>query len=271
MREEKSFSQRAFSIYTDIRKLQDKAQTSYTLSTRRLRFGYEQQFARSTLRICFGMIREEHAVERELQLCGYFCIITSGYYTLPLEDDTKVSSLNFNRDFLTAEWIRVSEFSGPYTQLHVSSQRELEVAAKLLKGDYLHRAIVLEEDITISNLTEPYFDRLEYDCYIKGSYTENGEEKHHKITLEHATAPLINENVGTIDGIDILGTVNGKEEASGEDTCFGAFARKNYGAIQNCRIVGTTNSFNEIIRSRIEGSAEYFGGFAGHNYGYITH
>ncbi|EKC77492.1 hypothetical protein OBE_00324, partial [human gut metagenome] len=46
--EEKSFSQRAFSIYTDIRKLQDKAKTSYTLSTRRLRFGYEQQFSRST-------------------------------------------------------------------------------------------------------------------------------------------------------------------------------------------------------------------------------
>ena len=41
LREEKSFSQRAFSIYTDIRKLQDKAKTSYTLSTRRLRFGYE--------------------------------------------------------------------------------------------------------------------------------------------------------------------------------------------------------------------------------------
>ena len=77
LREEKSFSQRVFSIYTDIRKLQDKAKTSYTLSTRRLRFGYEQQFARSTLRTCFGMIREEHAVERELQLCGYFCIITS--------------------------------------------------------------------------------------------------------------------------------------------------------------------------------------------------
>jgi len=38
---EKSFSQRAFSIYTGIRKLQDKAKTSYTLSTRRLRFGYE--------------------------------------------------------------------------------------------------------------------------------------------------------------------------------------------------------------------------------------
>ena len=40
LREEKSFSQRAFSIYMDIRKLQDKAKTSYTLSTRRLRFGY---------------------------------------------------------------------------------------------------------------------------------------------------------------------------------------------------------------------------------------
>ena len=30
LREEKSFSQRFFSIYTDIRKLQDKAKTSYT-------------------------------------------------------------------------------------------------------------------------------------------------------------------------------------------------------------------------------------------------
>ena len=34
LREEKSFSQRAFSIYTDIRKLQDKAKTSYTLSNK---------------------------------------------------------------------------------------------------------------------------------------------------------------------------------------------------------------------------------------------
>lgn len=32
LREEKFFSQRTFSIYTDIRKLQDKAKTSYTLS-----------------------------------------------------------------------------------------------------------------------------------------------------------------------------------------------------------------------------------------------
>ena len=36
-----NYTQRAFSVYTDIRKLQDKAKTSYTLSTRRLRFGYE--------------------------------------------------------------------------------------------------------------------------------------------------------------------------------------------------------------------------------------
>ena len=31
---------KGFSVYTDIRKLQDKAKTSYTLSTRKLRFGY---------------------------------------------------------------------------------------------------------------------------------------------------------------------------------------------------------------------------------------
>ena len=32
LREKKSFSQRVFSIYMDIRKLQDKAKTSYTLT-----------------------------------------------------------------------------------------------------------------------------------------------------------------------------------------------------------------------------------------------
>lgn len=56
LREEKFFSQRVFSIYTDIRKLQDKVKTSYTLSTRRLRFGYEQQFSGSTSGAYFGMV-----------------------------------------------------------------------------------------------------------------------------------------------------------------------------------------------------------------------
>ena len=50
---------KGFFVYTDIRKLQDKAKTSYTLSTRRLRFGYEQQFSRSTPRACFGVVGEE--------------------------------------------------------------------------------------------------------------------------------------------------------------------------------------------------------------------
>ena len=59
MRKENPFSQRAFSIYADIRKLQDKAKTSYTLSTRRLRFGYEQHFSRSTSGTCFGVVGEE--------------------------------------------------------------------------------------------------------------------------------------------------------------------------------------------------------------------
>ena len=45
LREEKSFSQRALSISTDIHKLQDKAKTSYTLSTRRLRFAMNNSLA----------------------------------------------------------------------------------------------------------------------------------------------------------------------------------------------------------------------------------
>ena len=46
LREEKSFSQRAFSIFTD----------SYTLRTRRLRFGYEQQFSRSSPGAYYRMV-----------------------------------------------------------------------------------------------------------------------------------------------------------------------------------------------------------------------
>ena len=70
LREEKSFSQRVFSIDTDVRKLQDKAKTSYTLSTRRLRFGYEQQFSRSTPRACFGVVGEELTAYLILEMAG---------------------------------------------------------------------------------------------------------------------------------------------------------------------------------------------------------
>ena len=70
LRGEKSFSQRAFSIYTDIRKLQDKAKTSYTLSTRRLRFGYEQQFSRSTPRAYYGVVGEELTAYLILEMAG---------------------------------------------------------------------------------------------------------------------------------------------------------------------------------------------------------
>ena len=57
------FFSKGVSIYTDIRKLQDKAKTSYTLSTRRPWFGYEQQFSRSTPGACFGVVGEELAIE----------------------------------------------------------------------------------------------------------------------------------------------------------------------------------------------------------------
>ena len=55
---------KGFFDFTDIRKLQDKAKTSYTLSTRRHLFGYEQQFSRSTPGACFGVVGEELTIER---------------------------------------------------------------------------------------------------------------------------------------------------------------------------------------------------------------
>ncbi|RGY03224.1 hypothetical protein DXA57_02800 [Blautia sp. OF03-15BH] len=50
---------KGFFDFTDIRKLQDKAKTSYTLSIRRSRFGYEQQFSRSTPGAYYGLVGEE--------------------------------------------------------------------------------------------------------------------------------------------------------------------------------------------------------------------
>ena len=44
MREEKILFSKGFFDFTDIRKLQDKAKTSYTLNTRRPRFGYLEAF-----------------------------------------------------------------------------------------------------------------------------------------------------------------------------------------------------------------------------------
>ena len=61
---------KGFSVYTDIRKLQDKAKTSYTLSTRRLRFGYEQQFSRSTPGAYYGMVGEELTAYLILEMAG---------------------------------------------------------------------------------------------------------------------------------------------------------------------------------------------------------
>ena len=61
---------KGFFDFTDIRKLQDKAKTSYTLSTRRLRFGYEQQFSRSTPGAYYGMVGEELTAYLILEMAG---------------------------------------------------------------------------------------------------------------------------------------------------------------------------------------------------------
>ena len=50
--------------------LKYKAKTSYTLSTRRLRFGYEQQFSRSTPRAYYGMVGEEFTAYLILEMAG---------------------------------------------------------------------------------------------------------------------------------------------------------------------------------------------------------
>ena len=61
---------KGFFDFSDIRKLQDKPKTSYTLSTRRLRFGYEQQFSRSTPGACFGVVGEELTAYLILEMAG---------------------------------------------------------------------------------------------------------------------------------------------------------------------------------------------------------
>ena len=84
---------------------------------------------------------------------------TYGYYDVVLRDDTKVSTLNFNTDFVTANWmplVTTDGFDG--YQICVSSEKELELAIEYIKSDSRYTGIALSNDITINELSEPLFE-----------------------------------------------------------------------------------------------------------------
>ena len=89
LREENPFF-KGLSIYTDIRKLQDQAKTSYTLSARKLRLGYERQFSKSTPGACFGVVGEE--------FIAYACNITFGLNKNEIQQRCSTAMVFYGQD-----------------------------------------------------------------------------------------------------------------------------------------------------------------------------
>lgn len=189
--------------------------------------------------------------------------ITYGYYDVVLRDDTKVSTLNFNTDFVTANWmplVTTDGFDG--YQICVSSEKELELAIEYIKSDSRYTGIALSNDITINELSEPLFEIFDDGYVLLGN--------NHKLTLKRAAAPLFGENYGEIRELGIVGNVNNSvDSAKAEETGFGVIAGVNKGIIKGCFIEGVSTD-DGVTRNTITSNATYFGGLVGINEGTIT-
>lgn len=188
---------------------------------------------------------------------------TYGYYDVVLRDDTKVSTLNFNTDFVTANWmplVTTDGFDG--YQICVSSEKELELAIEYIKSDSRYTGIALSNDITINELSEPLFEIFDDGYVLLGN--------NHKLTLKRAAAPLFGENYGEIRELGIVGNVNNSvDSAKTEETSFGVIAGVNKGIIKGCFIEGVSTD-DGVTRNTITSNATYFGGLVGINEGTIT-
>lgn len=188
---------------------------------------------------------------------------TYGYYDVVLRDDTKVSTLNFNTDFVTANWmplVTTDGFDG--YQICVSSEKELELAIEYIKSDSRYTGIALSNDITINELSEPLFEIFDAGYVLLGN--------NHKLTLKRAAAPLFGENHGEIRELGIVGNVNNSvDSAKAEETGFGVIAGVNKGIIKGCFIEGVSTD-DGVTRNTITSNAAYFGGLVGINEGTIT-
>lgn len=188
---------------------------------------------------------------------------TYGYYDVVLRDNTKVSTLNFNIDFVTANWmplVTTDGFDG--YQICVSSEKELELAIEYIKSDSRYTGIALSNDITINELSEPLFEIFDDGYVLLGN--------NHKLTLKRAAAPLFGENHGEIRELGIVGNVNNSvDSAKTEATSFGVIAGVNKGIIKGCFIEGVSTD-DGVTRNTITSNAAYFGGLVGINEGTIT-
>lgn len=180
-----------------------------------------------------------------------------GYYTVILDDDTKVSSLNLNTDFVTASWLKLSKYNGK-TCIHVNSEKELRIAIEYMKSNSEYKGIILDSDIVIGSLTEPLMDVWKDEYVFLGNT--------HRLCYNSAgniSASLFEENRGRIEKIIFIG--NGSTasiETATDDgkSAFGALVNKNYGVI-----TGLATGTHSYVKS----SANYVGGIVGYNEGII--
>lgn len=170
-----------------------------------------------------------------------------GYYTVILEPETKIKTLNLNTDFVTACWMKLVEKDGK-TLISVNSERELNIACEYLRSDDRYEGILLTNDITLYDLKNPF-----WDLWKEGYVLDGGN---HSFILENTGTPLIGQNDGKIVNLKIEGTVN-RETELGE--CFALLAEENRGLIEGCTVNGG-----------ILAHAAYVGGMVGVNKGKLV-
>lgn len=188
---------------------------------------------------------------------GYVCVgwekkVPSeayGFYPVRIPEDTPVSTLNYNTDYVTAVWLKL-DWDGAGYNIHVASEQDCRDAVRFVDSypgtEHYYWFFVVDKNIQLTSPDTPLFES------IKQRWVLLGDE--HKIWFTGTrTAPVIGENWGSINEVKLEGAF---DHTNGEDTYFGALVNKNYGRI----------NWVELKNCYVRGAAAYVGGIAGYNY-----
>jgi len=181
----------------------------------------------------------------------------AGFYTVKIGDNTRVSTLNVNTDFVTAHWMKITAISDGVYSIHVNTELEWNKAVELLKSDARYKGITVDSNFEIKQIKTTVFDTFETDYVLDGA--------DHRITVNNMKDSLIGTNYGTVKHLAINGVINNTSSNAGaEASSFGAFAKENYGSLEYCSL--SVNSSDLQYRISFRSDAAYVGGLVGKNY-----
>lgn len=187
-----------------------------------------------------------------------------GYYTLLVEQDTRVRDINPNTDFLTANWLKIVTVDGKKL-ISASNKIEFNIALDYLKAYPEYRGIYITGEIKLGNLKESILDTWEEGYLLCAPGTQYG------ISIDYANVPLFGENRGEIRNIFVhLNTAycNEIRNDGKRSQYFGVITNENYGKITGLSLSGP--SVGQIQQSgTIASDAGYVGALAGYNAGQI--